>query len=288
MEGKNRQPGFGGLAVRQIDRGSPVPYYYQLQEILKEEIENGRWRSGETLPSEVQLATVFGISRTVIRNALDVLEADGQVFRVRGKGTVVAHPKFRYEGVSSARQQSGAAAPARPRLLKLIDCRLVTGGGHVGGLLDLAPRDSVLELTIAQSMNDVPASLGQMFLRPDASESLQSQIDRAGGTIPLEEGGPDVLVQLAEHFGIEIVESKMTVEATQANAFEAEILGMREGSPMFLLSSLDLRFDALPVAFTRSVVRSDQFRFAVVLRVPEDSLSLMESVPLIGASPDSG
>src|SRR5438046_1912305 len=86
-------------SVRPIDRSSPVPYYYQLQEILKEEIERGRWGPGDMLPSEAEISVMFGVSRTAIRQALDVLGSDGQIYRVKGKGTIVARQKFRHEAV---------------------------------------------------------------------------------------------------------------------------------------------------------------------------------------------
>src|SRR5262245_34502139 len=79
--------------LRELDPTSPVPLYYQLQEILKEGIEAGRWAPGTTIPSEAQLASMFGISRTVIRKALDILEGDAQVVRIKGKGTVVTEAK---------------------------------------------------------------------------------------------------------------------------------------------------------------------------------------------------
>ncbi len=86
--------------TRAIDRATPIPFYYQLQEILKEEIERGTWRSGDLLPSEAQLERRFGVSRTVVRQALDVLQADGQISRVKGKRSMVTEPKFRWEARS--------------------------------------------------------------------------------------------------------------------------------------------------------------------------------------------
>ena len=67
-----------------LDRMSFVPLYYQLQEILKEEIESGLWQPGDRLPSEPTLARRFGVSRVVVRQALAILEDDRQISRVRG------------------------------------------------------------------------------------------------------------------------------------------------------------------------------------------------------------
>ena len=56
---------------------------------LLEELENGRYSGAAQLPSELELASYLGVSRTVVRDALSELERDGYLERVRGIGTLV-------------------------------------------------------------------------------------------------------------------------------------------------------------------------------------------------------
>lgn len=56
---------------------------------LLEELENGRYSGAAQLPSELELASDLGVSRTVVRDALSELERDGYLERVRGIGTLV-------------------------------------------------------------------------------------------------------------------------------------------------------------------------------------------------------
>ena len=56
---------------------------------LLEELENGRYSGVAQLPSELELASDLGVSRTVVRDALSELERDGYLERVRGIGTLV-------------------------------------------------------------------------------------------------------------------------------------------------------------------------------------------------------
>lgn len=252
--------------VRPIDRSSPVPYYYQLQEILKEEIERGRWGPGDMLPSEAEISALFGISRTAIRKALDVLESDGQIYRVKGKGTIVARQKFRYEAVAAAENWIRADAVGRPTLHAVVEARRVTAGGHVGRLLQIDPQAEVFELMLAHAVGGHPTSLDQMFLRMDASPALAAVASEPEGLPRLDVGGHNAVAQLAVRYGLAITQSQVTVEATRVNEFESEQLGIRLDTPVFLLSSVDLRADGLPAAFTRSIARSDTFRFSVVIR----------------------
>lgn len=72
-----------------INRNVPIPYYYQLEGLLRDHLRNGRWRPGEQVPSEKQLCTTYAVSRTTVRQAIGHLVADGLLYHVKGKGTFV-------------------------------------------------------------------------------------------------------------------------------------------------------------------------------------------------------
>jgi GntR family transcriptional regulator len=78
------------LPEPRIDRTSPVPFYFQLVSVLREEIVSSRWKPGERLPSELELCSHFGVSRTVVRQALARLENERLLRREKGRGTFVA------------------------------------------------------------------------------------------------------------------------------------------------------------------------------------------------------
>jgi GntR family transcriptional regulator len=60
---------------------------------LRQAITRGTFRRGSQLPTEAELCQMLGVSRTVVREALRVLEEDGLVARRHGIGTFVRdHP----------------------------------------------------------------------------------------------------------------------------------------------------------------------------------------------------
>lgn len=58
---------------------------------LLQELREGEFRTAEHLPPELELAERYGVSRSVIRDALSDLEREGFIERIRGIGTVVNH-----------------------------------------------------------------------------------------------------------------------------------------------------------------------------------------------------
>jgi DNA-binding GntR family transcriptional regulator len=92
-EGRRRSTDVPLTGNAELNRKSFVPLYFQLAEALKKLLETGAWRQGARFPSEREIAEEFGVSRTVIRPALDLLVGDGAIVRTRGSGTFVAPPK---------------------------------------------------------------------------------------------------------------------------------------------------------------------------------------------------
>ena len=58
--------------------------------LLRERIVRGAWAAGAKLPAVPSLAAELGVSRTVIREAVKALAAQGILDVIHGKGTVVA------------------------------------------------------------------------------------------------------------------------------------------------------------------------------------------------------
>jgi DNA-binding GntR family transcriptional regulator len=78
---------------RRLDRNSEVPLYFQLAAALKVMLEVEDWESGARFASEREIEEEFGVSRAVIRPALDLLVGDGAIYRVKGSGAFVAPPR---------------------------------------------------------------------------------------------------------------------------------------------------------------------------------------------------
>jgi GntR family transcriptional regulator len=252
----------------QLDRHSPVPLYYQLQELLKRDIDARHWQPGEVLPSESELESHLDVSRTVIRKALDVLEADGQVIRQRGRGTIVAQPKLGYNAVTTAQEWRNEDLSRRAVLSEVIDVRLINAGNNLANLLQVPPSEQLFEVTAVISVGH-PVSMTQAYVPCDASPEL-AKAALTGTAPPLELGGPELLYQLATRWGLAIHASEMSVEATTANEFECQLLQLRKGATTFLVSSLVRDNDDQPIAFLRTVVRSDHFTFKATVLLESD------------------
>ena len=65
----------------------------QISQHLRNEIAEAKFNPGDRLPSEADLGRLFGVSRTVVREAIAILRSDGLVEARKGSGVFVLEPE---------------------------------------------------------------------------------------------------------------------------------------------------------------------------------------------------
>jgi GntR family transcriptional regulator len=197
--------------------------YYQLQELLKEQIESGCWAPGDRLPSEPQLARDLGVSRVVVRQALAILEDDRQIRRVRGRGTFVAQPKLEHRAGGLSRL---LVAPREPQVqIQVLDKRITQPEKSIRQALGAAG-ESILRITTLLSVRGVALAIGYSFFRAEDVLWLQDAA-QVGRTLD-----PGLVLS---DYGVELTRSAVTIETSQCGRFEATHFSVPPRSAVFLV-----------------------------------------------------
>jgi GntR family transcriptional regulator len=248
--GDGRPPAVADEAVWSpsgLDRRSSVPLYYQLQELLHQQIASGRFRVGDALPSEGELCRLFGVSRIVVRQALEVLEDDGEIDRVQGKGTFVAEPKLDLITGGLVRVLSSDNRGVHD--IEILDAHYTKVESNVAtrlGALEVLRIDWLLRL------RDRPMAIGYSFLRSGRVRSLERAAIRGAR---LGAGTPLALALALDH-------SEVTVSTSHCSPYNAERLGVVARAPVFLVDVTEIAAagrgsEPEPVEVARVVYRSD-------------------------------
>jgi GntR family transcriptional regulator len=259
-----------------LDRSSFVPLYYQLQELLKEQIESGVWQPGERLPSEPELARRHGVSRVVVRQALAILEDDRQVIRMQGRGTFVAQPKLDTRAGGLARVL--AAPRERDVVIDVLEMGMPRVEPSIRSALGVGEDERVLRLITGMSVRGVPLAITYSFFRAADVGWLE---DAAEVGRPL----PDNLV-LADH-DTELARSTLSIETSQCGQFEADRFGIPHRSAVFLVLCTEFRRGpggAEPFEIARVEYRGDLLQFR--LEVSGEAPGAIEAIWALTDGPD--
>jgi GntR family transcriptional regulator len=229
-----------------LDRKSSVPLYYQLQEIIHQQIGSGRFSVGDALPSEGDFCRMFGVSRMVVRQALQVLEDDGEIERLQGKGTYVAEPKLDLIAGGLVRVLSAQNRGAQS--VEILDCHQAPIQRSVGRKLG---ETNVLRVDWLLRVRDLPMAIAYSFLRPGVAPSLENAAIR----------GVRLAGQQARSLAIDLRHSEVSVSTSHCSPYNAERLGIAPRAPVFLVDATEFaqtkNAAAEAVEVARVVYRSD-------------------------------
>lgn len=77
-----------------LEKDSTQPLYVQLMVELKNMFKTGKYGIGDRIPTESELAQMYGVSRITVRKTIEELCNDGYLIKKQGKGTFVQAPKI--------------------------------------------------------------------------------------------------------------------------------------------------------------------------------------------------
>jgi len=240
--------------IEKIDKSSPIPYYYQLEQLLRGKIESGELKPGEALPSESELCSMFEVSRTVVRQALDKLCQDGIIYKKRGKGTFVAKPKIqekfiqRTYGFYQDMKEKGFEVKS-----KVLEQRLIEPPVRIKSLLKLAEGEKVVKISRLRYLSGELIMLTTSYIRSEFCPGLEKE--------DLTEGS--LYQRLWDKYGLKISYGYRTLEAVAAGKYEADMLKVPKGSPLVYLESISYVKNGKPIECFEAWHRGDRCKFAV-------------------------
>src|SRR5215469_7620366 len=139
-----------------IDRGTPIPLYFQIAEQLRDEMRRRSLRPGTLLTTDERVQQDFGVSRATARKAIDELVDEGLVERVTGRGTFTIEPRLQVPlpamlSFTEELERRGM----RPRT-HIISVGWVPAGERAVHALGVPARARVLQLERIRHANDTP------------------------------------------------------------------------------------------------------------------------------------
>jgi GntR family transcriptional regulator len=246
---------------KRINFNSNIPYYIQLVEIFKEKIKNRDWIPLIQIPSEPDLCEMYGVSRTVVRQALREIELEGLVIRRKGKGTFVSEPKI---NESLIQKLTGFYNDMVERgikpVTKVLRFDLEQANPKIADYLKIDIGTSVFCIERLRYVDLTPIVLVTSYIPMNLCPNLQN----------FDLTNQSLYNILENEFGIMLSHGKRSIEAVGANDREANLLEVEESAPLILLDSVTYQDDGTPVEYYHAVHRGDRTRFEVELvRVKE-------------------
>lgn len=226
----------------------------QIREMLESLAD--RLQAGAALPSERQLAEVYGVARMTVRNEIRRLAADGVLTIRRGSGAYSPespHPPMAV-GYSFSREMRRRGHEPGSIVLEH-NVLLVTA--RLASLLEVAAGSKALRVVRVRTANGTAMGIERTTVSLSRFPDLQD-VDFAAASL---------YDTLRDRYGVE--PSSIAARATAVNPTEeeAELLDINVSDPCLVLNSLQRDRSGLVIEAGRSIYRGDQYDIDLSYRV---------------------
>lgn len=236
-----------------------VPVYYQIKQTIKGWITSGEFNCGEKIPSEMELAANFEVSRLTVRQAISQLVQEGLLTSKRGEGTFVTKNRSLIETfdleftgfLDDLFYQVSKVVTKSAEISRVVPSKIIVEK------LDLDdPQEKVICIkrvrflsgrSFAYTVNYFPVEVGERI----ELEALYKK--------PL-------LKILEQDLGYKFTEAFQTIEASFANHKVAKKLGVALGSPILFAERVMYVKKRKPIELVRTSYRGDLYKYIVRLK----------------------
>ena len=230
-----------------FDTDSPIPYHFQIRDLLKQEIADGAYQ--EKVPSERELMERFSVSRTTIREAINHLVNDGILEKVHGKGTFIKRNKQVHEwlhaihSLTDTVKQMGMKPGSKLLFSGVVDPPASIASSMKSDRLHLIKR--------LRTADGEPIAIESHYYMPELGASLE-KYDLHNITI---------YEVLENDLGVIMYEAEQSITCKPLQNEDAEKLELEAGVNGLVVNRLIKDASGQPIEYYTSVVKPEMYVF---------------------------
>lgn len=220
------------------------PLYRQIKVLLTRGLQAGEWKPGELIPSETELAARFGVSQGTVRKAIDELAAENLVVRRQGKGTFVAthsDPRAFFRFLRLVPLNGGIE---QSRSVPL-ECWRAKAGPEAARVLGLKLGDPITIVRRVLEFAGKPVVVDEIYLPGETFAGLSLEV--------LNEHPGSLYSLFESRFGVRMIRATERIRAVAADRSTADLLKVREGSPLLSVERISYTYGDRPVEWRRGL-----------------------------------
>jgi GntR family transcriptional regulator len=229
----------------------PVTLYAQLAGILRDRIYSGSWKKGDEIPTLQELAEQYGVARVTVRQAVQILSAEGLLSSHRGRRTYVTYDVHEtdirplYSSVGAVETAETDVPNYSIEVLSVepfptVVNRRFNRGTPVAGYVRVRKLDKE---------NNVPYSISETFIAADIFERFPADTLEKVKVVRL----------VRDHADPKPAHALESISVSSATPEEAAILKMGAGTPVARLSRIFLGPNDEILLYGNYSYRGDRF-----------------------------
>ena len=233
-----------------IDKNSPVPVYYQIQNIIYELIKNKKIKRGDKIPTEEELCNLFGVSRMTIRQALQNLVNMDILEREAGKGTFVSENKILID-ISNLKSFSEDMTKRGFKVSnKVLDKNVIKADKYLADVFSIPEGEEIFYIKRLRFLDDTPAAI----------ESSHILLKKCPNIINTDLANNSLFSILENEYKLKIDFSEQVIEPILSNEEESEFLNIKIGTPLLKMVGRTYLKSGEIIEYVIGIYRGDRYK----------------------------
>jgi DNA-binding GntR family transcriptional regulator len=225
----------------------PLPFYYQVANLIRSDLLNGTWPAGSRLSTEYELTKRYGVSRPTIRNAKAVLADEGFIHSIKGSGCYVNSRETWKTQPPTVENLNDIFHFGSKMSFKIHEFGMVSSTEEIRSKLQHPQDRFVFRIRGVRWFQDQPISYVTYYLP-----------FRFGSRIPLESLDENPFIpQIEKLAGIHVVEGVQNISLGEADSAAAKHLGLDEGHAVLVVRTVYVDEERQPIEYVETKYRSE-------------------------------
>lgn len=231
-----------------IDKKSEIPLYQQLAHSIKKAVDEQKLKENDKIPAENEFCKIYDLSRTTVRQALDILEKDGYIYKLRGKGSYVSTPKIYQNRSSFSKFYDDMRSLGKVPVSKIISLKIKVADAYVKEKMQLEENEMLCQIKWIRYGNNEPLIYETINLNYKLVDGIETK----------ELTEKKLYDILTEEYEIKMTHGKELFYPCKLDLNEAKNLGLKENDLGMKVERIVFQGKDV-VEYTTSTVRGDRF-----------------------------
>ena len=231
--------------------------YIEIADDIRSKIKGGKYTYGQKLPYEYVLCVTYHCNKETMKKALDILVAEGLIYKRRGAGTFVMDlPVEKMEKMLMDIQMMGTTAfyPDKTITSRVLDFSVVKATPEIADKLKIKETSFVYKINRVRFVNDKPTVIEETYMPIDLITGLR-----------LEQVEHSIYDYIENDLGLKIQSGHRTITVRRATDTEAHYLDLESGDPVAVAVQTGYLNTGVAFEYSISKHRYDEFSVEIVL-----------------------
>ncbi len=242
--------------MKLVDKNIQTPLHIQLMKIIRDMINSGELKAGDSIIPERELCIIQNVSRMTVNKAIVNLVNEGFLYRVQGKGTFVSAVKQKnrfssMQGFTEVMKDKGMHIKT-----DILSFEEDIQDEYIRQELKIKDEnEKIYRVERLRYIEDDPFGIEISYIPKKMCENLKRDLEINNSLYSI----------ISENYNYKMKRAEQIIEPIMLSKEEAKLLKQDKGTLALKLKRTSYIDEDIPVEYTISIFRSDKYQYEILL-----------------------